>query len=381
MHMTRNGVQNLPQKQEPERIGPSCAIADDLAATVGVLNTSIASENGGDSIIMEAALRQIDECLPSAHKIHFTTHEKLSRESYRLQRKVIYNIACGTNLLHSHMEIVRQWKIGFVAAWFMKPVILLGVGWRAQAKWKTTPYTKLLLRSILSREFLHSVRDSYTERRLRAIGIENVLNTSCPTMWSLTPRHCARIPASQGEEVVMTLTDYSREPKFDRQLIDVLKSSYKRVHLWLQGANDYSYFSSIADPAEVEIIPPGLKAYDELVGDRSVVLDYVGTRLHGGIRALQHRRRTLIVGVDHRALEKERDFNLPVVDRYLSVEELENAIRAKRPCEIRLPTENIRRWKEQFIDARTINEASAAFPPNGYQDLPCLEATATSSKS
>ena len=97
-----------------------------------------------------------------------------------------------TNLLHSHMEIVKQWNIGFYAAWFLKPVVLLGVGWRGQARRRTTIYTKLLLRRLLSREHLHSVRDSYTETRLREIGIENVINTACPTMWSLMPEHCGR---------------------------------------------------------------------------------------------------------------------------------------------------------------------------------------------
>ena len=89
---------------------------DSPSLTIGVLNTSIASENCGDFIIMEAAARQIDDCLPFAHKIHFTTHEKLSWTSFRLQRKLALNIACGTNLLHSHMEIIKQWNTGFLAS-------------------------------------------------------------------------------------------------------------------------------------------------------------------------------------------------------------------------------------------------------------------------
>ncbi len=196
---------------------------DSSSLTIGVLNTSIASENGGDFIIMEAAAKEIGECLPLAFKIHLTTHEKLSRASLRLQGKVAFNIACGTNLLHSHMEIVKQWNIGFYAAWFLKPVVLLGVGWRGQARRRTTIYTKLLLRRLLSREHLHSVRDSYTETRLREIGVENVINTACPTMWSLMPEHCAEIPAEKGDDVVVTLTDYSRDAGQDRQLLDVLK--------------------------------------------------------------------------------------------------------------------------------------------------------------
>ena len=66
-------------------------------------------------------MRQIDECLPSAYKIHLTTHEKLSSASFRLQRSVAFNVACGTNLLHSHMEFIKQWNVGLLASWRMKP--------------------------------------------------------------------------------------------------------------------------------------------------------------------------------------------------------------------------------------------------------------------
>ena len=44
-------------------------------------------------------------------------------------------------------------------------------------------------------------------------------------------------------------------------------------------------------------------------------IDYVGTRLHAGIRALQHKKRTIIIGIDNRAIEKAKDFNLTVIDR------------------------------------------------------------------
>jgi len=316
--------------------------------TIGVLNTSIATENLGDFIIMEAAAREIDECLPAAYKIHLPTHEKLSRASLRLQKKIAFNIAGGTNLLHSHMEIVRQWNIGFLVRWFLKPVVLLGVGWRGQAKRRTTLYTRRLLRSLLSPEHLHSVRDSYTENRLREIGLHNVINTSCPTMWRLTPEHCAGIPAEKGQDVVMTLTDYSPEPEQDRQLLDLLKRPYRRIYFWRQGSGDGAYLAAIDGNKEVEILPSSLRAYDDLLGDRSLSLDYVGTRLHGGIRALQFGRRTRIIGVDHRGLEMGRDFNLPVLNRYIPTADLARAICAPAACDIRIPLENICRWRQQF---------------------------------
>ena len=323
-------------------------IVDSPDLAIGVLNTSIASVNAGDFIIMEAAAREIAECLPLSFKIQLTTHEKLSRASFRLQKKVAFNVACGTNLLHSHMEIVKQWNVGLVASWFLKPVVLLGVGWRGHASRKTTPYTKLLLRSLLSREHLHSVRDSYSEGRLRELGFSNVINTACPTMWGLTPEHCADIPGEQGEDVVLTLTDYSPEAQKDRELLDLLKRLYRRVYFWRQGSGDCAYLASFARPGEVEILPSSLKAFDELLADRSLSLDYVGTRLHGGIRALQHKRRTLIIGVDHRARDKAVDFQLPVKTRYTPPADLERILRSPLICDIHIPLENIRRWREQF---------------------------------
>jgi polysaccharide pyruvyl transferase WcaK-like protein len=359
--------------------------ADSPFVTVGVLNTSIASENAGDFIIMEAAAREIARCLPLAFKVQLTTHEKLSRTSLRLQKKVAFNVACGTNLLHSHMEIVKQWNVGIFAAWRLKPVVLLGVGWRGHASHRTTFFTKRFLRSLLSRDGLHSVRDSYAAERLREIGINNVVNTACPTMWDLTREHCADIPAEQGEDVVVTLTDYSPEPQKDRQLLDLLKRLYRRVYFWRQGAGDCEYLASIARPGEVchsqglnwpsgcavRILPSSLQAYDELLANRSLSLDYVGTRLHGGIRALQHKRRAWIIGVDHRARDKAVDFQLPVMSRYTPPDDLERSIRSRAACEIHLPLENIRRWREQFADSTDKQVGSSGNTCGSELTAPC----------
>ena len=256
----RHAMQELHGGRD-ERAG-MMLLADNPTLSIGVLDTSIASENAGDFIIMDAALRQLGACLPLAQRIHFPTHEKLARTSLRLQRKVAFNIACGTNLLHSHMEIVKQWRVGFLASRAMKPVILLGVGWRAKADRKTTLYTRWLLKSLLSREGIHSVRDSYTQRRLEEVGIRNVVNTACPSMWSLTPAFCSQVPAEKGEDVVMTLTDYSPDPERDRQLISLLLRAYRRVYFWCQGSGDHAYLSSLGNPNGVEIIGANLAAYD-----------------------------------------------------------------------------------------------------------------------
>src|SRR5690606_10235922 len=100
-------------------------------------------------------------------------------------------------------------------------VILLGVGWRNYQQ-KPNFYTRKLLKNLLNEEYLHSVRDSYTEKKLKDEGFQNVINTACPTMWQLTPGHCEQIPKKKQEKVVFTLTDYSKDPQNDRFLIDTL---------------------------------------------------------------------------------------------------------------------------------------------------------------
>ncbi|MBE9091821.1 hypothetical protein IQ232_19440 [Microcystis aeruginosa LEGE 11464] len=64
---------------------------------------------------------------------------------------------------------------------------------------------------------------------------------------------------------------------------------------------------------KIEILERSLTAFDDLL--KSTVIDYVGTRLHGGIRALQNSRRAFIIAVDNRALEISKDTQLPVTHR------------------------------------------------------------------
>jgi len=315
---------------------------------IGVLDTSIASENYGDFLIMDACRRILDDNFPSAHKIFFTSHEKLGIKSYRLQKSVAYNIACGTNLLHSHMSLIKQWHVGIKDVLFLKPVVLLGVGWRSKKSRKTDIYTKWLLKKLLSRDHIHSVRDSYAEEKLKEIGIHNVVNTACPTMWHLDAAHCSQIPAEKGENVVLVLTDYSQSREDDRQLINMLREEYKKIYLWCQGRRDYQYFCSLTDLTGIHVLDANVKPYNELLADPSISVDYVGTRLHAGIRALQYKRRASIIGVDHRALEKGKNFNLPVIDRYSSLERLRGFVREKRATEIFLPEEHIQSWLDQF---------------------------------
>jgi hypothetical protein len=185
---------------------------------------------------------------------------------------------------------------------------------------------------------------------LRNAGILNVVNTGCPTMWGLSIEHCQSIPSIKSRNVVFTLTDYCRSPKDDLQLIKLLKYSYEKVFFWIQGTGDLSYLSSLwgAQPQiDFHILNPNLNSFDELLRS-SDSLDYVGTRLHAGIRSLQMKRRSIIIGVDNRAIEKRRDFGIEVVDRG-DFDRLKVLINEPFSTKINLKNENIAHWKSQFF--------------------------------
>jgi polysaccharide pyruvyl transferase WcaK-like protein len=315
---------------------------------IGVLDTSIATQNTGDLIIMEAAREVLEELLIDRQLIYFPSHEGLSAYGRKLQRLVSLNIACGTNLLHSHMGLVRQWRIGVRDAFCFSRTVLMGVGWRSQKSRKTDAYTHWLLRRVLSLDHAHSVRDSYAESKLKELGFARVLNTGCHTTWALTEAHCSAIPRGRGEEAVVVLTDYSPDQERDSQLLDLCIKMYKKVHFWCQGTGDLAYLQQLGYGNRVALVPPSLAAYRKLLSDEGRSLDYVGTRLHGGIYALRHRRRSVIVGVDHRANEMGRDLSLPVIDRYSPARDLEEMIGGNLTVQIRLPLQKIQEWKRQF---------------------------------
>jgi polysaccharide pyruvyl transferase WcaK-like protein len=174
-------------------------------------------------------------------------------------------------------------------------------------------YSKRLIRYMLSRKGLHSVRDSFSEKKLKSMGIKNVLNTGCPTMWNLTPEHCAAIPKSKAKNVMCTLTDYCRDEQNDKAMLDILLANYETVYLWLQGSEDLAYIRQLGYEDKLVLVESTLKDYDAVLAQDD--LDYVGTRLHAGIRALSKGHRSLIISIDNRAACISADTGLPIVKR------------------------------------------------------------------
>jgi hypothetical protein len=154
-------------------------------------------------------------------------------------------------------------------------------------------------------------------------------------MWDL-PEHPER-GEEPGQAVVVTLTDYNRHLKQDIRLLQILRRAYKHVAVWPQGSKDLRYVRSLDLP--LEIIPPGLASFDRMLEEGR---DYVGTRLHAGIRALQLGARSTIVAVDNRAREIAKDTGLPIVDRGLI--DAEETLFGRRKVALNLPRKNVEFW-------------------------------------
>lgn len=314
---------------------------------ITVLDTSIATQNIGDEIIMDAVYTELHDIFKEEMFLKIPTHEIIGLSSLSLLRNSEFGVVGGSNILSSAMNKYRQWKIYLTQSFLIKnKVLLLGVGWRNYQK-KPNLFTRKLLKNLLSKELIHSVRDNYTETKLKDEGFENVLNTSCPTMWRLTPEHCAQIPQKKSNTVIFTLTDYSKGIELDTFFVNLLLSNYDNVYYWVQSRKDLIYLNELdVDKTNINIIPPTLHAYTQFLQDTDC--DYVGTRLHGGIRALQFKKRTIIIGVDNRAIEKKKDFNLAVIERKDNIAELEKKIQSEFKTEINIPLHNIIKWKQQF---------------------------------
>ena len=77
-------------------------------------------------------------------------------------------------------------------------------------------------------------------------------------------------------------------------------------------------------------------------------IDYVGSRLHGGIHALNHGKRTIIISVDNRASDMREDLNLPVISIYDVKEKLNSMINDSWETEIKINQSVIDSWKAEI---------------------------------
>lgn len=308
----------------------------------------ISSFNIGDEIISDSIRYEISNITKMHTVLSVSTHLPLAYRYMRLAKNPLYQFVCGSNLLKSSFfGIKRQWDITLRKSFYTRNCIFIGVGaWQYNNKMNF--YTKFLLKRTLSSSYIHSVRDEYTKEIMYNMGFKNVINTGCASMWRFTPEFCKQIPQTKHKNVVFTLTDYDQNIEKDSRFIEILMQEYDNVYFFPQGAGDIDYIKRLGYIERVVVIEPSLKSYDEFL-KRNIDIDYVGTRLHGGIRALQFKRRALIISIDNRAREKSKNFNLPVLERN-EIEKLDSILNNNIEYRINIPIDNINKWKKQFSD-------------------------------
>ena len=310
-----------------------------------ILDTAMQSDNCGDQIIMENCIKALNKIENIDHWKHVPTHREADETEKQVLKNAKFKIVCGTNLLSGNMKYYKLWKTGSDISIY-KNTVLMGVGFDSEST-DFDEYTRKMLHLILNKDYLHCVRDTFSEKKLKNMGIENVIYTGCPTMWSLTPEVCAAIPHTKGKNVVCTLTDYNRDSISDSIILNILLALYEKVWFWVQGKDDMEYLKELGMESKVKIIDNSLAAYDEIL--KLDELDYVGTRLHAGIRAISTGHRTIIISIDNRAKCIAEDTGLTILGRDVVKNELEKKITSDFETSIKMPWNAIDQWKGQFI--------------------------------
>lgn len=271
-----------------------------------VFDPAVENVNAGDEIISSAV-----QAIPHLHEgdvERLTTHRLLRKSERDLVSDADLLVLSGTNAISSRMEKFGQWLIDPDLARRMRnKLMLLGVGWW-QYQGPPSLYTRNLLNFILTDQVPHSTRDSYTHDRISALGKRSMM-TGCPTMWNL-PSDCQR-PLTGSGRAVITVTDYKRmDPDIDRRWISVVKEHYSEVDIVGMGPGDRSHFEGLGIDS---VAWKGQGTADLEAALQGA--DFIGTRLHAGVKALQNGRPTLILAVDNRAKEISKSTGLNVTDR------------------------------------------------------------------
>ena len=321
-----------------------------------LLDTSVGSQNKGDDIIMECTRKELGFILKDNFEYTLPTHvspfhwyqlfiDTVTGPSGRIQTYADCDLKFigGTNILCKNlMNYYPQWNIN----WFnCKPLIgCIGVGVGAGAEEKTNWYTRKMYRRVLSHNYYHSARDQRTKEYIESLGLK-AINTGCVTMWMLTPEFCKTIPVNKSRRVVFTLTakdSWSREDQF---IINTLVDNYNEVFFWPQGMFDYDYFHQFNNIDNVKVLQASKEAYHEFLTDNDT--DYVGTRLHGGVYAMRHGRRAIIIAIDERAREINKMNHLNCLD-LMDIQQLPGLINSEFETMVKMDFEEIDRWKSQF---------------------------------
>lgn len=320
-----------------------------MMESILVLDTAAGTFNRGDDIIMECVWKELDFLTKRSFVLTLPTHVS-PFHWYQVRRKSTalmtyanakYKFAGGSNLMVKNLLThYPQWNINLFNYQPLKGIIMMGIG--AGAGDKSNRYTQYIYKHMLNRDFYHSMRDERSKEYVESLGLK-ALNTGCVTMWLFTPEFCKQIPKKKSDTVVFTITGADSR---NQLLVDILRKQYSRVVFWPQGNLDYDAFKKLNNINGIEILPATKDAYDKFLTETET--DYVGTRLHGGVYAMRHKRRAIILAIDERARGINEKNNLNCIE-FDHLEQLEPMIESEFATEIKMDFDAIAKWRNQFI--------------------------------
>lgn len=322
---------------------------------ITIFDTAIGTSNIGDEIILNSCQEHIEFLLNKSFVMRFATHlsnfhcyQYMKNKNIKLQfaDKCDYKFILGTNLLTNNMIKSRgQWFIDLFSKRIYKNSIMYGVGLTFYDRKPVDAYTKYIYNYILRKDIVHSVRDEESKIFIENLGYK-ALNTGCPTLWNLNQGHCMKIPSQKANNVIISLSGYKEQKDIekDKKFLKIIKKNYKNIYFWVQTIVDKEYYENLEIDLNVKYIF-GLKEFEILL--KSQNLDYVGTRLHGGIFALQNNIRTIIISIDNRARGFKETNNIVCIERD-NIEQLEEVINSKFFTCINIKEQEINDWISQF---------------------------------
>ena len=122
-------------------------------------------------------------------------------------------------------------------------------------------------------------------------------------------------------------------------MVETLSALYPTISLWPQGKRDVALAREMGFHGRV--LQRSVGAFDAAIDGTGA--DYVGTRLHAGIRALQFGARATVVEIDNRATEIGRDTGLPTIDPK-EMHRAKELLSRDRVAQLTLPEAEITQW-------------------------------------
>jgi polysaccharide pyruvyl transferase WcaK-like protein len=312
------------------------------------------SDNLGDLIIYDSIKLILEGLFPGKEVCRISTHVSFKKQEKEIINKAQYTFVGGTNILTSDIRhfprLTPVKKKGFYLFPGFKNVILCGAGWAGYQQ-KTDWATRLYYKNILRRDILHSVRDNYSVIQLNEAGHNNVIHTSCPTTWSINASFENKFDHSYGK-ILLMLTNYDKKEIEDNKLLEmILSTGAGEIYFFPQSSLDATYISTLPafqkNKSKFRLLNHELREFYSLISSEK--LNYIGNRLHGGIKCLAYDQPAMILSIDNRASEMGKSINLNVAERD-NFDLLQRWIsNVYVPPPIILPVDNIEQWKNQFI--------------------------------